>query len=640
MALFGGLRARLRPTPYVNTVAFVVLVCLALIGIDILRTWNARLAELAEVRTETSNLARSLAQQAGDTIDAVDLVLQDVRERVETDGETPASLARLHRLIMARSADLPMLHGLFVFDSRGNVVANSLASAPPLLNYADRDYFQYHRDHADPGLRISGPYHSKLDGSWILVLSRRLDHPDGSFDGVVLATVTMSFFQNYYDTFDVGQRGVIGLETIGGTLLVRKPFNPAVIGVDLDRSPTFQLLRDARSRALDFSYRSALDGRRRLGSYRPVGSYPLVVLVAQDQAEALTDWRSEARTHLCSALLVALLLGVLGHYLARQIGRRQQAEQMFRLLAEHSTDAIICTGKDETRRYVSPAFFTMTGWSAEETLGKHWSAFVHPDDRGIVAQSFDRLRRGAGIDICTYRYLRKDGSSFWVEGRFQPVHDNSEDGTEFVGNIRDISRRKEAEEKLAAANAELQALSLTDPLTGLANRRRFDEALGKEWNRALRDALPLSLLMIDADRFKAYNDRYGHQMGDDCLRRIAQTVQGAVLRSGDLAARYGGEEFAVVLPNTGAAAGEQIAERVRAAVVGLGIPHPAAPTGRASISVGLATLVPTPGVLSADLVQAADRALYRAKQDGRNRVEVYDPQAHRTPAIVSPGAAA
>ncbi|MBV9736105.1 MAG: diguanylate cyclase [Acidisphaera sp.] len=640
MALLRGLRARLRPSPYTNTVAFVVFVCLLLVGIDGLRTWNARIAQLAETRTETSNLARSLAQHASDAIGAADAVLLGLRERVETDGVGPVNLARLHRLMQARTGGMPMIHGLFVFDADGDWLVNSLDATPPGLNYADRDYFQFHRTHPDRGLHIGRPLQSKSDGSWVIALSRRLDHADGSFAGVALATMPMAFFQNHYDTFDVGRRGIIALETAGGFLVVRKPYDPSLIGADLRSSPTFPLMHDAAGQGTSFAYRSTLDGRPRLGSFQPVGSYPLIVLVAQDKAEALADWRSEARAHLSSALLIALLIGALGHYLARQIGERQRAEALFRLIAEHSTDAIICVGADEVRRYASPAFFAITGWRAEETLGKRWRDYVHPDDRATVDDSLDELRRGVGMVVCTYRYMRKDGSSVWVEGRFQPVRQGSGAGTEFIGNIRDISRRKEIEEKLAAVNAELQALSLTDPLTGLANRRRFDETVAGEWNRAMREVLPISLLMIDVDRFKAYNDQYGHQKGDECLRAIAAAIEGAVLRAGDLPARYGGEEFAVVLPSTSAAAGEQIAERVRAAVAALRIPHMRAPSGRASVSVGLATLMPDRGAQPAELVEAADAALYRAKQNGRNRVEVHEPLKRLARAAVRRGASA
>ena len=177
--------------------------------------------------------------------------------------------------------------------------------------------------------------------------------------------------------------------------------------------------------------------------------------------------------------------------------------------------------------------------------------------------------------------------------------------------------------ELEAANRQLQALSATDGLTGLANRRKFDQEWEQEWFRAVRQALPLAVAMIDVDQFKAYNDHYGHQSGDVCLKLVAQTLSHSVQRSGELAARYGGEEFVVILPGLNAAEAAAVMERVRDAVQALGLPHArAAVAGVVTISAGVAACVPQPGDDPARLVQAADAAMYRAKASGRNQVEV------------------
>ena len=177
--------------------------------------------------------------------------------------------------------------------------------------------------------------------------------------------------------------------------------------------------------------------------------------------------------------------------------------------------------------------------------------------------------------------------------------------------------------ELETANRQLQALSATDGLTGLANRRKFDQDWEQEWSRAVRQGLPLAVAMVDVDQFKAYNDHYGHQSGDVCLKLVAQTLSHTVQRSGELAARYGGEEFVVILPGLDAPEAAAVMERVRDAVQALGLPHArAAVAGVVTISAGVAACVPQPGDDSARLVQAADAAMYRAKASGRNRVEV------------------
>ena len=185
---------------------------------------------------------------------------------------------------------------------------------------------------------------------------------------------------------------------------------------------------------------------------------------------------------------------------------------------------------------------------------------------------------------------------------------------------REMKRRAAAELALAAAADELQHLARTDALTGLPNRRAFDAELAREWRRAIRAGEPVSLLMLDVDRFKAFNDRHGHQRGDDVLRTIAAGLQRTTRRPGDLPARYGGEEFAVVLPGTDAAGALVMGELVRSAVAALDIRHDDSPEGRVTVSVGVGTLSPLVGWDSALLLRVADAALYAAKRQGRNRV--------------------
>jgi diguanylate cyclase (GGDEF)-like protein len=191
--------------------------------------------------------------------------------------------------------------------------------------------------------------------------------------------------------------------------------------------------------------------------------------------------------------------------------------------------------------------------------------------------------------------------------------------------LRQRAARLEAQvaaqtEELRRANARLEELSMNDELTGVANRRRFDQALADEWSRARRHRLPIALALLDLDHFKRLNDSRGHREGDLCLQAVARHLDAAVRRTGDLVARWGGEEFALLLPGTDLAGAIAVAEELRAGIEALALPHEAAPAGRVTASVGVAAAVPTPEEGPEGLVEAADRALYRAKDEGRNRV--------------------
>ena len=187
-------------------------------------------------------------------------------------------------------------------------------------------------------------------------------------------------------------------------------------------------------------------------------------------------------------------------------------------------------------------------------------------------------------------------------------------------------------QQLQAANQNLRRLSRLDGLTGIANRRYFEEVLDTEWKRACRAGTPLSLIMIDTDFFKAFNDAYGHQRGDECLMLLAGIFRNAVSRAGDLAARYGGEEFMILLPGTSAEGAVELAEALRTRVEETQIFFEGARAEKVvTISLGVATGYPTRGFSPDELITAVDEALYRAKEEGRNRVIVSEPKVYDNP---------
>lgn len=187
----------------------------------------------------------------------------------------------------------------------------------------------------------------------------------------------------------------------------------------------------------------------------------------------------------------------------------------------------------------------------------------------------------------------------------------------------DTTERKLGEIRLREANRLLEAQATSDGLTGVCNRRRFDQVLAREWKRHARSGAPLSLLLLDVDHFKRYNDSCGHLAGDDCLREVAQTIRSSAGRPGDLVARYGGEEFAAILPETDRAGAFAMASIVAERLRLRRLPHPTSETGPlVTLSIGGASMVPTGDVAASELILRADRALYQAKAEGRDRVKL------------------
>ncbi len=289
---------------------------------------------------------------------------------------------------------------------------------------------------------------------------------------------------------------------------------------------------------------------------------------------------------------------------------------------------------DTTGRVVvwNKACERLTGLAAQSLVGTtdHWRGF-YADKRPCLADFVLRSDFAAihdyysdfskfglndfGVAVETWCDLPQAGRRVYLAIDAGPIYDADGTFVAVVETLRDITAQREAQDALAT-------LASLDGLTGLANRRSFDEALAREMQRSLRSGKPLSLLMMDIDGFKLFNDSYGHCCGDDCLKRVAQTVKSVVRLASDVAARYGGEEFAVILPETDLAGTLAVAERIRSAVEDLGILHQASSCAPVvTISIGGAASF-EPHAELPTLLAAADAALYRAKHGGRNRTVV------------------
>ncbi|SFB56174.1 PAS domain S-box-containing protein/diguanylate cyclase (GGDEF) domain-containing protein [Rhizobium sp. NFR07] len=300
---------------------------------------------------------------------------------------------------------------------------------------------------------------------------------------------------------------------------------------------------------------------------------------------------------------------------AQEIERKNmETERRFRLVADNTADMITAVDLTGRRTFVSGASRDVLGYEPQELIGRAALDLVHEEDRDRVRELFRRTRDIPDVGAEQYRVTRKDGTLLWVEVSGRRMADESG----LVFTMRNISKRKAVEAELEAANSQLLRLATTDELTGINNRRELNRLVELETRRSGREGQPLSVMLIDVDHFKAFNDIYGHVEGDRCLKEIAAAISGAIRRPADSCARYGGEEFAVLLPNTDATGASNRAEVIRRAVASLGIVHSGHQQGHVTISIGVTTAQGELG--QSALFEAADQALYVAKAGGRDRV--------------------
>lgn len=278
----------------------------------------------------------------------------------------------------------------------------------------------------------------------------------------------------------------------------------------------------------------------------------------------------------------------------------------------------------KTFAYIGPQIESLLGFSQSSwETANDWAMRMHPDDRDKVV-GYCLSQSEAGIDHeADYRALTADGGYVWIRDVVHVVRNARGETDSLIGFMFDISERKKAEDKVKALQTELERLVMTDGLTGISNRRRFDVQLDVEWLNAARNGTPLSLVLLDIDFFKPYNDRHGHLAGDDCLKAVATALSSTAQRPLDLVARFGGEEFALLLPETDANAARLVAERCIHAIRDLRIGHDHSPIGpfvTASAGVGT-TMVNDRAMPTAAFLERIDQMLYQAKHGGRNRVE-------------------
>ena len=436
------------------------------------------------------NLLQVIERDIARNVEMFDLSLRAVVENLHAPGIKTLDPAIRHLVLFDRAATARDMGSMLVMDERGDVTEDISAASPRRNNFADREYFRAHLEHADLGLFVGKPIISRLTGEPMLPFSRRISKPDGSFGGVAFGSLKLIYFSHLFDQIGLGRDSAINLYLRDGARVMRYPHEATEIGVNIAGDPTFRRFLAARSGA--FVGTSVRDKVERHYAFTQVGDLPLVLNVALATGDIEAQWRAKA-----------LVIG--------------------------ATVLALC---------------------------------------GLTM----------GLSL-------------------------------LFG--RELNRR-------AAMQAELAHLSYTDALTGLPNRRRFDEVFSRTWMSACRTGQPLALLIVDADHFKRYNDRYGHAVGDEVLKGLAACLRASVHRPDDLVARVGGEEFAILLPETDVEGALRIAGKLHAAISSLAVPSAGIGAGAVTVSVGLA-VGPADTTSPNDLYRKADAALYAAKEGGRNQ---------------------
>ena len=486
-------------TPSARRLGWINRLCAAgLCGVAALLLWDLRQDAARQAEITSRSLIQVLGRDIARNINLYDLSLQAVADGLRRPQVMALSPEIRQMVLFGNAAAAPGFGSIFVTDRDGDLIHSSQLITEP-FNCGTCEHFLYHATHDEPGLHIGPPLTSRMTGRQVVVLSRRLTNPDGSFAGVVGGAILLDYFRGLFAAVGADHAGVVTLYGANGTVIMREPYRAADIGVSVAQTSSYGKLVETRNGS--FVGPAMIGTGRRNFVVSSVEGLPLSLSIAVPPEEIYAGWWWKA-----------LILGAV----------------------------VLC---------LSAVTIVMT------TLFR-----------------------------------------------------------------RELEERKRAEREMAAVNIELARLATIDALTGLSNRRRFDDVLDHEWRRTTRMGLSLSLVLLDADWFKGFNDHYGHQRGDEALKLIARAIEASIDSMTAIGCRIGGEEFALILPDTTIAAAEGIADRIHQLVAAWKLPHRSSEYGVLTVSCGVAGTPMQAGESSNDLFAAADAALYGAKLAGRNQV--------------------
>lgn len=575
---------------------------------------------LQSANTRQMETARAMALHTDDILALAQQPLNNLSAHARDALGDKAKMQHLLEEMLRVVKTSPLLRSLAYADAQGRLIGSTFAANSAGMDLSDREYFLFHKSNASTQPRFGLPSQSQTNGRWFLPISQRIDNPDGSLAGIMIATIDMDHFSRFIETFEVNEENAFALLRKDGAILLRLPIDLKAMGANVADSTLYrdQIMKKLRG---NYEYVSRFDGTKRISGFYRSTDTGVTAIATQTKASIFDDWLKQSKYPWLSIILAYLIGTAMAIRWIRQIELREIGDQKvaareaeFRLIANASPDVIEKISLAGVRQYVSPAAARIFERDTESVIGT--SVLDDRDDQTKSAwqDALAKVQSGSSTECILYRHQRMDGTMIWLESViscFRSDDNNEPDGIVVI--TRDVTRQQMMKQ-------ELNALATTDELTRLFNKRYFNTQLSSTLAAARANQQSVSLILLDLDRFKAYNDTYGHLAGDCALRDVAAVIPPQLIGTGGLAARYGGEELVVLLPNTDAEETMRIAENIRKAIAALKIEHAGnLPWGHVTVSSGYATALPSQAFSENDLITQADRALYAAKAAGRNR---------------------
>ena len=434
-----------------------------LVGVIGLTTWHlvdTRQAAVASAYQVSENLVSTIESEIRHDLETYELSLQAVVDGLKMPAVAKLSPALRDAILFDNSSRAPQYGSILVIDAGGKLEIDSTARLPPGTDFSDRAFFRTHRDDPSLDMKITAPYGRTQNGDKLIILSRRIDTPDGRFAGVVAGAMRIRFIQQLFGGLALDNGAWVTLLKADGTILARSPLQAGDVGRNIGKAPLFKYFPAAPSG--EFEADSTGDHATRLYVYKQVGDLPLLVDVAVPKAAVLGDWWRKAQVVGALVACFVIVVAIFGWMLDRELRRRTLAERSareselrYRLLADNSSDMIVLV-RDDKRVYVSPACRHLYGYEPEELLGATIESIVVPEDLPIVIAARDAIRTREEV-VVTSRSRTKAGAIIWVEASWRRIGPLDQDAREVVIIARDVTQRVRNEDALRAAKEHADA---------------------------------------------------------------------------------------------------------------------------------------------------------------------------------------